>query len=147
MADDLEQRLRALERSDAARERQDEINDGTIRALVTLPELYGRLDERVARIKADSDEAHDAIRDLDTRLDDEVDARRAGDEAHRQEIEAARAERLKQIARLEAKREKDRKDVRLRMMGVVVGLLTTLVTVAGGVVVAYLELLAAKGGK
>jgi hypothetical protein len=79
-----------------------------------LLELYARLDERFGGVQDDVHQAHDAIRELTTRLDRERDERRAGQLERRDELVKAREERDVEIARMKADTERQYQEIQTR---------------------------------
>jgi peptidoglycan hydrolase CwlO-like protein len=111
---DLERRLRQVEQDNAAIRQQAESQEERLRQVMGLIELYARLDERLAGFQSDVHEAHEAIRELSTRMDREREERRAGQMERREELVKAKEERDLEIARMKADAERQYTEIQAR---------------------------------
>lgn len=135
----LAERLRQAELKLAgiAQRVDDHENDYRVFApLVTEQALQRQFLEKVA---GDVKGAHDAIRDLGVKLEHESHERITGQQARKAELEAAIEERNKEMAHIELEREKQHRELRVKLLQATLALIGVFLTSGGAVLVAILS--------
>lgn len=118
MADDLDARVTELRIDVGSLKNQIHDHENDIRAfgpLVTEQALIRQMAEReFESVRKSLDGAHDAIRALEQKLEREHDERVEGQIQRKRELEEATAARSAEIARIEAERERQNKELQAR---------------------------------
>lgn len=148
MADDLEGRVTELRIDVGSLKNQVHDHENDIRAfgpLVTEQALIRQMAEReFESLRKSLDGAHEGIRELGRRLEEEHRERIEGQIERKEELEAAVAQRRMEMEKQDIETRKLHAELQSRLKVAALGLLGVFMTSGGAVVVA---IIAARGGK